>query len=510
MLSLPWSRQRSLKEERPEASASRTSATSTLSKALLSTERRDELLQLARNKRASWVEGTSTSSSRKRRDSVRKHPPSHVMEMMKCADDMLHFIDKMQLSPPHTKSTTKQKQDASISILEEIAARGEEKSEVPSLRMSQSFERAYSQLVDVLKHADAADLVHSIQGFIKSFQSSKRHGGGQGEKVHLFIAHFMHLMQLSPVVKKLERDRLVDDLRDSDLRREALEAFIMEKLHDAVFYSHTADDTRLKDRISALSFLSFEHLDITATSDEARWKRIQARLACLPRYLSPRRQMSCLLQVCEELTNLLKDYHGQYPGADDFLPALIYTLLKANPSHLHSTVAYIQTYRHPSKLVSEPGYFLTHLVSSLSFLEHLDDSALSITAEEFHRGLEDSKKSMAASNPSPPPPSSSSVRDSRSESADESTPTTSSSRRKKQQPPLSVLDVHNRRRKRLIPPVFSFDFASVLQSSSSTMQTFIDRSSDDIRIQEVPRLLAEYKMLNMLCAQHTILHPKNI
>jgi hypothetical protein len=57
-------------------------------------------------------------------------------------------------------------------------------------------------------------------------------------------------------------------------------------------------------------------------------------------------------------------------------------------------VNYILEYRNPSKLVSEPGYFFTHLVSSVAFLEQVNGSLLTISPEEFEEGLRKNKQQM--------------------------------------------------------------------------------------------------------------------
>ena len=86
-------------------------------------------------------------------------------------------------------------------------------------------------------------------------------------------------------------------------------------------------------------------------------------------------------------------------GADDFLPMLIFVLLKTNVEQLYSNVqcvpaalsrhllttfySYIQRYRYAAKMHDEAGYYFTSVLTAVAFLETADAAALSVDPDEF-------------------------------------------------------------------------------------------------------------------------------
>lgn len=54
-------------------------------------------------------------------------------------------------------------------------------------------------------------------------------------------------------------------------------------------------------------------------------------------------------------------------SADSFMPLLIYVTLQANPEHIVSNVQYILRFRNQDKLGGEAGYYLSSLVSTLTW-----------------------------------------------------------------------------------------------------------------------------------------------
>ncbi|CAH9085349.1 unnamed protein product [Cuscuta europaea] len=108
-------------------------------------------------------------------------------------------------------------------------------------------------------------------------------------------------------------------------------------------------------------------------------------------YKAPRDKLVCILNCCKVITNLLLNAsiseNENPPGADDFLPVLIYVTIKANPPQLHSNLVYIQRFRRETRLVSEAAYYFTNVLSAESFIKNIDAVALSMDETEFESNM---------------------------------------------------------------------------------------------------------------------------
>ena len=74
------------------------------------------------------------------------------------------------------------------------------------------------------------------------------------------------------------------------------------------------------------------------------------------------------------VTNILNSSSDEKSpaGADDFLPMLIYVVIHACPPDFYANLEFIKRYRAERRLVSEPAYYYTNMISAASFIEQVE------------------------------------------------------------------------------------------------------------------------------------------
>lgn len=62
---------------------------------------------------------------------------------------------------------------------------------------------------------------------------------------------------------------------------------------------------------------------------EAPWPSAQAEIRTISAYKTPRDKVQCILRMCSTIMNLLSlANEDSVPGADDFVPVLVFVLIK--------------------------------------------------------------------------------------------------------------------------------------------------------------------------------------
>lgn len=251
----------------------------------------------------------------------------------------------------------------------------------------------FHDFLERMRHPSAADLVRSIKSFIVSFSSNAPNPERDSRSVQEFLITMEEAFRSHPLWAGATEDEL-------DSAGEGLEKYLMTKLFNHAFGSLPEDakhDQELSEQMSLVQqFIRPEHLDIQPNfQNETSWLLAQKELQKINTYKAPRDKLVCILNCCRVINNLLLNMsmatNDNPPGADDFLPVLIYVTIKANPPQLHSNLLYIQQYRRQSRLVSEAAYFFTNLVSAESFIKNMDAKSLSMDEREFEKNMQTAK-----------------------------------------------------------------------------------------------------------------------
>ncbi|KAJ8342944.1 hypothetical protein SKAU_G00328720 [Synaphobranchus kaupii] len=265
----------------------------------------------------------------------------------------------------------------------------EGKTPSPSISRQSSIEtdRVSRDFVDFLKNLQkpGREIHKQCRAFIENMANKKDLGA---DELSECVQDFYQNMS----------DRLMTHFKGSTERVERVmdqvEKYIMTRLYKNVFCPETTDDEKkdlaTQHRIRALHWVTIEMLcvpvdeEIPEVSDNVV-KAITDVIEMDSKRV-PRDKLACITRCSKHIFNAIKITKNEPASADDFLPTLIYIVLKANPPRLQSNIQYITRFCNPSRLMTgEDGYYFTNLCCAVAFIEKLDAQSLNLSAEDFER-----------------------------------------------------------------------------------------------------------------------------
>lgn len=252
----------------------------------------------------------------------------------------------------------------------------------------------------------APEVKQSLTDFINRFSTRTPGPDEQGPIIRSYLDEITGLMAH-------HRAWAGATMEDIEIAAEAAEKYIMQKLYKFCFSTTPSDiarDKALSMRFAELQFITFDHLDIsTQHRDAQRVSLAIEELRQINTSKTPRGKMTRILNACKAIYSILnraaQKGHVAPGGADEFLPLLNYVLLKANPSQLHSNVQFILRFRSPNKMITEAGYYFTHVESTITWLENVDASKLTIEPEIFDQLLIETREQAKSALLAPKIPS---------------------------------------------------------------------------------------------------------
>ncbi|XP_063172442.1 GTPase-activating protein and VPS9 domain-containing protein 1 isoform X4 [Candoia aspera] len=169
-----------------------------------------------------------------------------------------------------------------------------------------------------------------------------------------------------------------EQLQDAQL---VIERSVMNRIFKLAFYPNQDGDILrdqlLHDHIQRLSkVVTANHKALQIPEvylREAPWPSAQAEIRTISAYKTPRDKLQCVLRMCSTIMNLLSlANEDSVPGADDFVPVLVFVLIKANPPCLLSTVQYISNF-YADSLTGEESYWWMQFMAAVEFIKTIDE-----------------------------------------------------------------------------------------------------------------------------------------
>ncbi|KAL0893522.1 hypothetical protein ABMA27_013718 [Loxostege sticticalis] len=204
------------------------------------------------------------------------------------------------------------------------------------------------------------------------------------ERVQRQYQRFMKHMDTSPHFGNVDSDT-------KELLLDFVEKHAMTYLHElpsVVFSPSGTDDERLdramSERIQQLSWVGERHLECKLDRNSAACRQLLykaiSELLGMDSAMSPGGKLARVRRCCRHVLALC----GAPASADDLLPALIFTVLKANPPRLVSNINFVTRFCNAQRLMTgEGGYYFTNLCCAVSFIENLTAESLNMDKKEF-------------------------------------------------------------------------------------------------------------------------------
>lgn len=187
------------------------------------------------------------------------------------------------------------------------------------------------------------------------------------------------------------RGATVDQL---DLITDNMERILNERIYQKISTRIINEDEEnimaMQRRIRSLNWITVENLEIDIEFDHPivhdLLDRAISQMIEINSRTSTIDKLDCVVQCSKTIFELLQVNRSDPVSADQFLPALVFVVVQANPPMLKADIKYITNFSNPRRLLSgEAGYYFTNLCCATEFVETVDGQRLNISEEDFQR-----------------------------------------------------------------------------------------------------------------------------
>ncbi|KAL3872160.1 hypothetical protein ACJMK2_040107 [Sinanodonta woodiana] len=214
----------------------------------------------------------------------------------------------------------------------------------------------------------------NIMGFISDFQKLTV----SDEKTD-FVEKFLQYLN-----DQMARDAIWQAANNAQIEdaQLAIERYIMSRIYTHAMYPN-GDGDILRDqlyhqhliKLSSVITPQHSYMRIPRTYHlECPWPAAQREIYMINAYKTPKDKIQCVVRCSTTIMNLLSMANEKsVPAADDFMPVLIYVIIKANPPCLLSTIQYVNSF-YEKRLAGEEQYWWMQFSSAVEFIKTMDYS----------------------------------------------------------------------------------------------------------------------------------------
>uniref|UniRef100_A0A0B7ACE7 Rab5 GDP/GTP exchange factor n=1 Tax=Arion vulgaris TaxID=1028688 RepID=A0A0B7ACE7_9EUPU len=259
----------------------------------------------------------------------------------------------------------------------------------PASAESQKIGGEFADFLKSMKRKPAAlEISKLVRGFIERVQhNNEMNIDDLSEMVQDFYGHLSDKLNAQPVFKGFTQETI-------DTVMDYTERYILIRLYPSIFCSpSTTDEDRdlaVQNRIRSLHWVTALQLDtLIRENDPAIRHELDSAITDIIEMDSKRAtqdKLQSIVSCSKHIFEVLRQSKQGPASADEFLPALIYIVLKANPPLLQSNIQYVTRFANPTRLMSgEEGYYFTNLCCAVSFIEGINAESLNISNTDFDR-----------------------------------------------------------------------------------------------------------------------------
>lgn len=351
-----------------------------------------------------------------------------------------------------------------------------------------------SSEIDATEDDEIKDILKSYKQFLKRLEDPSSNILVQGTRT--FCRNFADFSDREAASSQLQS--YLKSAKVPEEMKFCFEAFVYGHCRETIerIAKRTDDEVKedadFEDKLESLSFVNPTHLDITIDESLLPVGALQS----VDKFHSIYDKLRMILKMYKGVNEALKKASDSLPSADDVLPGIIYTVLKAKASRLSWNLNLIEHWAPQEYLRGEAGYAFTNLYGAVQFLRDIkDSSSLTISDADFTEKIAECR---------------SKAEERMKLRAPLVVPKDNSSNKPNDATPIRAPSASEIRRARKNGEIVNLEWAIAWQKSQKPVPneeteemveparrqySFLGKQADDIRLVDLPSLLDEYRDL---------------